>query len=67
VIDVWQSAQSQPACDCVVMSNLVCIASAGHHDANRVFVLIGSDLPTDLLAASGIRVQTHRGELAVRT
>ena len=36
-------------------------------DADRVFVLIGNDLPTDLLAASGIRVQTHRGELAVRT
>lgn len=36
-------------------------------DADRVFVLIGSDLPIDLLAASGIRVHTHRGELAVRT
>lgn len=34
--------------------------------ADRVFVMIGSDLPTDLLAASGIRVQTHRGELGVQ-
>ena len=34
--------------------------------ADKVFVLIGNDLPTDLLAASGIRVQTHRGEPAVR-
>lgn len=30
-------------------------------DVDRVFVLIGSDLPIDLLAASGIRVQTHHG------
>ena len=29
---------------------------------DRVFVLIGSDLPIELLAASGIRVQTHRGD-----
>lgn len=29
---------------------------------DRVFVLIGSDLPTDLLAATGVRVQTHRGQ-----
>ncbi|MCX5740947.1 MAG: NAD(P)-binding domain-containing protein [Proteobacteria bacterium] len=29
---------------------------------DTVFVLIGSDLPTELLVASGIRVQTHRGE-----
>jgi hypothetical protein len=29
--------------------------------------MIGSDLPTDLLAASGIRVQTHRGVLGVQT
>lgn len=28
---------------------------------DRVFVLIGADLPLDLLAASGIRVQTHFG------
>jgi thioredoxin reductase/ferredoxin len=34
--------------------------------ADRVFVLIGSDLPLDLLAASGLRVQTHRGELGVQ-
>ena len=30
-------------------------------EVDRVFVLIGSDLPVDLLAASGIRVQTHHG------
>ena len=35
-------------------------------DADRVFVLIGNDLPIDLLSASGIRVQTHRGEPAIR-
>jgi hypothetical protein len=29
-------------------------------------VLIGNDLPTDLLASAGIRVQTHRGEPVVR-
>jgi len=33
--------------------------------ADKVFVLIGSDLPADLLGASGIRVQTHRGDVAV--
>jgi thioredoxin reductase len=32
-------------------------------DVDRVFVLIGSDLPVDLLAASGIRVQTHHGRV----
>jgi thioredoxin reductase/ferredoxin len=35
-------------------------------DVDRVFVLIGSDLPLDLLAATGVRVKTHHG-LAVRT
>jgi len=30
--------------------------------ADAVFVLIGADLPTDLLTASGIRVRTYRGE-----
>ena len=35
-------------------------------EVDRVFVMIGSDLPTDLLAASGIRVHTHRGELGVQ-
>jgi thioredoxin reductase len=34
--------------------------------ADKVFVLIGTDLPSDLLAASGIRVQTHRGEPVAR-
>lgn len=34
-------------------------------DVDRVFVLIGSDLPLDLLAATGVRVETHHG-LAVR-
>jgi len=29
---------------------------------DAVFVLIGADLPVELLAASGVRVQTHRGE-----
>jgi len=33
--------------------------------ADRVFVMIGNDLPTDLLSASGLRVQTHRGDLPV--
>jgi thioredoxin reductase/ferredoxin len=32
---------------------------------DRAFVLIGTDLPLDLLSASGIRVQTHRGERGV--
>jgi thioredoxin reductase/ferredoxin len=38
--------------------------AAGEHivTVDRVFVLIGSDLPTDLLAATGVRVHTHRGE-----
>lgn len=31
-------------------------------NADRVYVLIGSDLPTELLASSGIRVETHRGD-----
>ena len=31
---------------------------------DAVFVLIGADLPVELLAASGVRVQTHRGERA---
>ena len=31
---------------------------------DRVFVLIGSDLPTNLLAASGLRVRTHHGTAA---
>lgn len=35
-------------------------------DADRVFVLIGSDLPTELLSASGVRVQTHFGDREVR-
>jgi alkyl hydroperoxide reductase subunit AhpF len=39
----------------------------GDIEADRVFVLIGSDLPTDLLSAAGIRVQTHRGELGVQS
>lgn len=30
-------------------------------EADQVFVLIGTDLPLDLLTASGIRVQTHFG------
>lgn len=30
-------------------------------EVDRVFVLIGTDLPLDLLTASGIRVQTHFG------
>ncbi|MEO8846785.1 MAG: NAD(P)-binding domain-containing protein [Kofleriaceae bacterium] len=34
-------------------------------DVDRVFVLIGSDLPIELLAATGIRVQTHRGTAPV--
>lgn len=34
-------------------------------DVDRVFVLIGSDLPLDLLAATGVRVETHHG-LVVR-
>ena len=34
-------------------------------DAGRVFVLIGSDLPTELLVSSGVRVQTHHGTAPV--
>jgi len=34
--------------------------------ADKVFVLIGHDLPSDLLAAAGIRVKTHRGEPIAR-
>jgi thioredoxin reductase len=30
-------------------------------EVDDVFVLIGSDLPTDLLAATGVRVQRHHG------
>jgi thioredoxin reductase (NADPH) len=30
-------------------------------DATRVFVLVGSDLPVDLLASAGVRVQRHHG------
>jgi thioredoxin reductase len=33
--------------------------------ADRVFVLVGYDLPTELLASSGVRVQTHFGNRAV--
>jgi thioredoxin reductase/ferredoxin len=42
--------------------------STGSHqlEVDQVFVLIGSDLPTDLLAATGIRVQRHHGVLGVR-
>ena len=35
-------------------------------EVDQVFVLIGSDLPTDLLAATGIRVQRHHGVHGVR-
>jgi thioredoxin reductase len=35
-------------------------------EADRVFIMIGSDLPTDLFATSGIRVQTHRGDISVQ-
>ena len=35
-------------------------------DVDRVFVLIGSDLPPDLLAATGVRVQTHHGLVVLR-
>jgi len=34
-------------------------------DVDRVFVLIGSDLPLELLAATGIRVQRHHGTATV--
>jgi len=34
-------------------------------EIDHAFVLIGSDLPTDLLAASGVRVMTHHGQHAV--
>jgi thioredoxin reductase (NADPH) len=34
-------------------------------DIDRVFVLIGSDLPADLLVSSGVRVQTHHGTAPV--
>jgi thioredoxin reductase/NAD-dependent dihydropyrimidine dehydrogenase PreA subunit len=34
-------------------------------DVDRVFVLIGSDLPLELLTATGIRVQRHHGTLPV--
>jgi thioredoxin reductase (NADPH) len=34
-------------------------------DVDRVFVLIGSDLPLELLAATGIRVQRHHGTTTV--
>ncbi|HET9990633.1 MAG TPA: NAD(P)-binding domain-containing protein [Kofleriaceae bacterium] len=34
-------------------------------DVDRVIVLIGSDLPLELLAATGIRVQRHHGTLPV--
>jgi len=44
------------------------VAPGGARDlgADRVFVLIGSDLPTELLASSGVRVQTHFGDREVR-
>jgi hypothetical protein len=34
--------------------------------ADKVFVLIGHDLPSDLLASAGVRVKTHRGEPIAR-
>lgn len=34
-------------------------------EVDRVFVLIGSDLPLELLAATGIRVQRHHGTATV--
>jgi thioredoxin reductase len=34
-------------------------------EIDNAFVLIGSDLPTDMLAASGVRVQTHYGDVPV--
>jgi thioredoxin reductase len=34
-------------------------------EIDDAFVLIGSDLPIDLLAASGVRVQTHYGDVPV--
>lgn len=45
--------------------NGVAIGHAGETQvlpADRAFVMIGSDLPTELLGASGIRVQTHFGD-----
>lgn len=34
-------------------------------EIDSAFVLVGSDLPTDMLAASGVRVQTHYGDAPV--
>ncbi len=35
-------------------------------DVDRVFVLVGSDLPVDLLSSTGVRVETHHGTARLR-
>lgn len=47
----------------IVGGTVTTITAGGPRElaVDRVFVLIGADLPLDLLTASGIRVQTHFG------
>jgi len=43
----------------------ISVSGTGYLGRQGVFVLIGVDLPTELLLSSGIRVQTHHGTTPV--